>query len=121
MVAVCIEKLLEILVGLHESLSILEGVLWVHVVVGGTVADKQCTMKFVGTRDGAISITLGILLRSAHVAFGVDRIVITIACRRSDRHTCLEDGTALAHAHQRAIATIRPTPDTDVVLIDIRQ
>ena len=39
MVAVCIEKLLEILVGLHKSLSILEGVLRVHVVVSGTVAE----------------------------------------------------------------------------------
>ena len=40
MVAIRIEELTEILISLHESFRILEGVLWMNIIVSHTMTDK---------------------------------------------------------------------------------
>ena len=119
MIAIGVEIHLEILIGLHEGLGIFVGVLRMHVVVGHTVTEQQGTMKEVGTRDGVEGISFGILLRRAHVALCIDGVVETIARGRSHGHTSAEHLSTFAHAHQRAIAAIAPTPDADAVFVDV--
>ena len=43
-VAVCVDQLAEVFVGLHECLDIFGGVLVVHVVIGQAVTEQQCAM-----------------------------------------------------------------------------
>ena len=85
------------------------------------MADEQGAIELRGTADRTVVVARGVLLRRAHVTLGVDRVIETVARRRSDSHTGLEDGTALTHAHQRVETAVAPAPDADVVLVDIRQ
>ena len=46
-VAVGVDVLLEVLVCLDECLGILEGVLWMHIVVGQSMTEQQCSRQVV--------------------------------------------------------------------------
>ena len=121
MVAIGVPYLLEILVGLNQSLGILVGVLRMHIVVGHAMADEQRSMLLVGTLDRVHLVSLLVLLRGAHVTLGVYRVVEAIAGRRSHSHASLEHRATLAHAHQGVETTIAPAPDADVVLVYVWQ
>ena len=85
------------------------------------MANQQGTMQTVCTLDRIHLVTILILLRSTHIALGINRIIKTIAGRRSHSHTSLEHRATLAHTHQRIEATITPAPDADIILIYVWQ
>ena len=70
-VAVGIYKLTEILVGLHESLAILECVLRVDIVIGKSMAYQQLAVQLLSACYGAFAVSVGILLWCAHETLGV--------------------------------------------------
>ena len=76
-VTIGIRELVEILVGLYESLGIFRYMTEMHVVVSKAVADEQSSLKVLCTRDRRLIITFLILLRSAHIAFGIYGVVVT--------------------------------------------
>ena len=64
-------------------------------------------------------VTAFVFIRCTHITLRIDGVIIAPAGRRSYRHTSLEDRTSLRHRHQRVPATIRPSPDTDSLFVDI--
>ena len=120
-IAVGIEEFAEVLVCLNERLRVFVGVLRMNIVVGCAVADEECAVKLRGTLNGIGGVTVRILLRCAHVALCIYRVVILPVGRRSYCHAGTEDATTLAHTHQSVEATVAPSPDADAVLVDVRQ
>ena len=120
MIAVGVDELSEVLVGLHECLDILRHVLIVHIVVGQSVTDEQLSAQLRSPLDGVHVVALGILLWCTHIALSVDGIVKAPVGGCRDGHSCAEHGPTLAHRHQRAEAAERPSPDADAVLVDKR-
>nr|CDL66824.1 unnamed protein product [uncultured bacterium] len=108
-VAVGVPKLLEILVCLNQCLRILEGVLWMNIVICQTMADKQGAMLLVGTLDWVYLVAILVLLRSTHVTLGIDGIIEAVAGRRRNSHTSLEHRATFAHTHQGIETTIAPS------------
>ena len=119
-VAVRIDQLSEVLVGLHQRLHILRRVLVVHVIVGQSVTDEQRAAQLLGPCYGVhLVVALGVLLRRTHVALRVNRVIESPARRRSNSHTSLEDRPSLRHRHQRVPAAVRPAPDAYAALVDV--
>ena len=119
MVAVGVDVHAEVFVGLYQSLCIFKRILRMNVVVGQSVAEQQRTMQLVGTGDGVVIIACGVLLWSLHETFCIDGVVVAPAGRRCHGNAGLEDGASLAHAHQRTETAVAPSPDANVVGIDI--
>ena len=85
-VAVRVDLHVKGLARLHEGFRHLRAVAIVHVVVGRAVDEQEVAVKLIGTRDGVHQLIVGILLRRAHVAFGVDGVVEFPVGRRRHRH-----------------------------------
>ena len=120
-VAVGVELLGKGFVGLYVSLAHLHKVAEVHVVVRRAVNEQEAAGELGGAADGAVGIALGILLRRAHIAFGVDRVVVFPVARRCHRHAGAERGATLAHRHQRVETAEAPAPDGDAPFVHVRQ
>ena len=111
-VTVGIDQLPEILVGLHQCLHIFCRIPIVHIVVSKSVTEQQRATQLRRSGDGVHLVVASLVLIGSPLE--------APARRRSNRHTSLEHRPSLRHRHQRVPATIRPAPDADPFLIDIR-
>ena len=76
-VAVGVDCHVELFVGLDKAFCQLVGVLYVYVVVCSTVAEKEVAFELADVVHGGIGVVAGsILCGRAHVAFGVNGIVV---------------------------------------------
>ena len=78
-------------------------------------------MQLRGTFNRVGGISVGVLLRCAHVALGVNRVVEFPVGRRRDSYTCAEHAATLRHTHQRIESAVAPAPDTDAVFVYVGQ
>ena len=118
-VAVGIDELHEGDVGLHEGFGELGGIAVVHVVIGCAVADEEGTVELLGARHRVAVVAGGVFLGRAHIALGIDSVVVAVVGDGCHGHAGSEDAAALGHGHQRVEAAVAPAPDADAVLIDI--
>ena len=91
-----------------------------YVVIGKTVAYEQLTMQVGSSLYGVDGISLAILLGRTHISLSIDGVVVFPVGRRSHRDTTGKHSPALAHRHQRTESTEAPSPDGDIVLVNIR-
>ena len=119
-VAVGVDELAEVFVGINESGDVLGGVLIVHVVIGQTVTEQQGSAELIDTGDGTDAVVaIGVLVGRAHEALGIDGVVEAPARGRGDGDAAAEYGPPFAHGHQRVPAAIAPAPNGDVLFVDI--
>ena len=119
-VAVDVDILLEVLVGLHESLRVFGSILEVDVVVGKSVTDEQRTMEFLSSRYGVHLVVASLVLfRCAHVTLGIDGVVVAPAGGRCHCHASTEHRSSLAHAHESVPSAVAPSPHAYAVFIDV--
>ena len=103
-----------------SCLGVFGGILEMNVIVGKSVADEQRSMELCGTGYWVyLVISRLVLLRSAHVTLGIDRVVVAPTSWRSNSHSSAEHRTTFAHAHKSIPASIAPSPHSDAVLIDV--
>lgn len=76
-VAIGVDVHVELLVGLHQGFAVFVGIAHVHIVVGRAVDEQQVAAELRGTLQGVDVVSGCILLRCAHVAFGVYGVVIS--------------------------------------------
>ena len=112
-VAVRINQLAKILIGLYQCIDVVGSIAEVDIVVGCSVTEHQGTMELRCTGNGTVVVTRRILMRGAHEAFGIDGVVV--APRGG---WCYGDATAeyfptLRHGHQGIETAIAPAPDGD--------
>ena len=83
-----------------------------HIVVGCAVDEEQLAGELLCQLDGrGERVALGVLFRRAHVALGVDGVVIVPIGRGSHGDAHLEGAFADTHAHQRVVSAEAPSPD----------
>ena len=121
MVAVGVDLHVELLAGLYEGLAILGGVAQVDVVVGRAVDEQEVARELRCAADGVVGIALAVFLRRAHVALGVDGVVVAPVGRGCHGHSGAEDGLPGAHRHERVEAAKAPTPNAYVLAVDVGQ
>ena len=117
-IAVRVDLHFKLLVGLHEGFAHFVGIAHVYVVIGCAVDEQEVAVKLGGAADGAAVVARGVLLRRAHIALGIDGVVVFPVAGGGNGHTSAEDGTAFAHRHQRVESAEAPTPNGDAVLVD---
>ena len=81
-VAVGVDVHAEILVSLDQSLRVFISVLWMHVVVGKAMTDKEAAAETCRSLDRVGVVTSRVLLRSTHIALCVYGVVETPVCWR---------------------------------------
>ena len=86
-VAVGVDVHLEVLVCLHQSLSIFKCVLRMYVVISQTVTYQQRALQVARTIHRIDVITSWILLWRAHITFCVNGVIETPVCRRCHSNT----------------------------------
>lgn len=76
MIAIGVHLLAEHFALLYISLTYLGKVAEVNVIVGCSVNKEQVTVKVLCTLNGVDVITVSVLFRCTHIAFGIYRVVI---------------------------------------------
>ena len=95
MIAVGVDKFLEVLICLNHSLTILESVLWMNIIVSKTMNEKECSMQVANPILWGYVITCAILLWGSHISLCVDRVIEAPVGWRCDCHTATEYRSAL--------------------------
>ena len=98
-VAVCVYLHFELFVGLNHRFTEFGSIPIVYIVIGCAMHEQKIPTKIIHSVDGIYGIAVGVLFRSAHVAFGVDGVVILPVRRRSYSDAGFEYFTPFAHAH----------------------
>lgn len=120
MVAVRVDLHVELLVGLHESFGQFVCILHVYVVIGSSVAEQQISFQVGSPMDGGIVVVaFRVILRTAHVAFRVDGIIVTPVGHRSHGYGGREYVVSLHQAEGGHESAVTPAPDTDLGWIDV--
>ena len=112
-VAVGIELHVELVARLGEGFGEFGGVLEVDVVVGCAVDKKEVAFDaFMAMKGGAV-VAVGVLLRSAHEAFGIDGVVEAPVGDGCDGYAAVEHSPTLAECHECVETSETPSPDGD--------
>jgi hypothetical protein len=111
----------EVLPQLDQAVHEQFGVLEVDVVVPGPVHQQQASAKGLREIDrGAAPVTLGVLLREAHIPFLIDRVVEALVRAGGRRHTNLVE----VREPEERVQGGRPAPavtvDANAIQIDPR-
>ena len=92
-----------------------------HIVVGHSLQQQQLALELARVLHATSRVVaLRILLRRAHVALGVDGVVVAPVGRRRARHAGGEDITAANHANCRHVAAVTVPRDADARGVDVR-
>src|SRR2546423_1611246 len=91
-----------------------------HVVVNRSMNQQQLAVKiFCEVNWRTLPVAIGIVLRRAHVALCVDRVVVAPVSDRAAGDPDLE-GLAMCQRVARHESAIAPTPDADARSINVR-
>ena len=90
-----------------------------NIIISQSMTQQQSSVHLGNTNRGICIITCGILLRRTHETLSIDRVVETPIRGRGNSNTCLKDRTTLTHTHQGVETTEAPSPDTDIILVNI--
>ena len=74
-VAVRINQLAKILIGLYQCIDVVGSIAEVDIVVSRSVTQQQSTMQLRCTGNGTVVVASSILLRCTHEAFRIDGVV----------------------------------------------
>src|SRR5207245_708208 len=107
---------------LDELLGELNGVGEVDVVVVGAGGNQKFALELggVGYRR-RILVALGVVLRQAHVALGVDGVVLAPVCDRRAGEPGLEDLGRVQHRVASHVSAIAPAPDANARAVYVGQ
>ena len=107
---------------MDELLGELNGVGEVDVVVVGAGGDQKFALELgsVGYRR-RILVALGVVLRQAHVALGVDGVVLAPVCDRRAGEPGLEDLGRVQHRVASHVSAIAPAPDANARAVYVGQ
>ena len=120
MVLVGEEELVVLHAGLVEGLHQLHSVLEVHVVVGGAVNEEVFALEVLGVSGRRVEVVaVGVLLRRAHKALGVDVVVVAPVGDRCHGDGHLEGAVAAEEREGGEVAAEAPAPDADAVAVHV--
>ena len=103
-----------------EFLDVLDGVLHVDVVVAGAVDEEQAAVEFGGgVDDGEVLVAFGEVGGQAHVALGVDRVVVAPVGDGCDGDAGAE-AVRVAEGVEGEGAAPTPTPPAEALGIKLR-
>ena len=94
-VAVGIQLLTEVLVGLDQCLAVFGGIAIVDIVVCQAVNNHQVALQAVDARQGIVVVTSGVLLRGTHETLAIDGVVVTPGGWWCDGYATAEDAPTL--------------------------
>ena len=108
--------------GALERGDILQGVVWMHVVVGSAVHDKERTAQMERPVDcRSVPVAFFVLLRREHESLCVNGVVESPVGDRSDGY-CGSVGAVVGRScHERFVAAETPSVDAYGRAVDIRQ
>ena len=111
----------ERLVDRLQRVDQLERVVRMHVVVDHAVQEQQVARELARVLDAAARVVaFGILLRRAHIALGVDRVVVAPVGGGRDGDRGLERVAAQDHRGGRHVAAVARAGDADARAVDVR-
>ena len=118
-VSVGIDLHVELLAVLYVGFGDFGEVAEVYVVVRCAVDEQEVSVKVGCTLDGVDGVALWVFGGGAHVALGIDGVVILPIGGCGYGYSCLKDGAPFRHGHERIETSEAPSPDGDVLCIDV--